>query len=170
MTKKIHFISLLLLTISLTGCEVFKKVTERKVSFDEYKESAFKVDTNHAYDTLNVSGYTNEETNIDESYSYDSVLGIWVLSSDNKTSLGLAYITNVSDDAKEIDINYTASTIEEKFEFYVGISNACNYTYKDGDDIKQVHFDDKYGMITKYYFKDTDKVLSFDFTYSTSNK
>lgn len=166
MTKKLHFIPLLALPILLSGCELFSKVTERQVSFDDYKEAVFKVDTNHNYTNVKVTGYTNTVMELNESYDYNAVTQTWSVGLNHETTLAYEYIIDVINDAKQLDIKVNKSTITNYYKFYIGISNSYHYTCLTESSTLQLNFDDKYGMITKYYFKNNSKTLSFEFTYS----
>ena len=156
---------LLLLPVMLTGCDFINKATLHTVSFDEYREKALKVDTNHPYTSCRVTGYTKSIDEVDELYNYDAENKIWVPDESNTTqSKAQNFFRDVKSDAKQIDVEY--KSIVDKVTFKVGMSGGFEYTYNSKELEFKYQFNDKYGMITFYYSNSDSSVRHLEFKYS----
>ena len=156
---------LLLLPVMLTGCDFINKATLHTVSFEEYREKALKVDTDHPYTQVVVTGYTASIDDVNELYTYDAENNTWVASEDNKTTSNAnKYIVDVKSDAKSID--KTMKELVDEVVFKVGLSGSFEYSYTDKSAEFKLQFVDKYGMITYYYYKVGSTVRHFEFKYS----
>ena len=157
--------ALLLLPVMLTGCDFINKATLHQVNFEEYREKALKVDTNHPYTSCKVTGYTNKIAEIDELYNYDAENKVWVPDEANTTtSNSQNFFKDVKTDAKEIDVEY--KSIVNQVTFKVGMAGGFEYTYTNKDLEFKYQFNDKYGMITYYYSNSGSTVRHLEFKYS----
>ena len=156
---------LLLVPVMLTGCDYINKATLHQVSFEEYREKALKVDTNHPYTQVKVTGYTSAIDEVEEIYTYDAENKTWLASEDNTTdSKANKYIYDVKSDAKSLDL--TLKEMVDEVVFKVGLSGSFEYSYTDKSAELKLQFIDKYGMITYYYYKVGSTVRHFEFSYS----